>query len=67
MTPKQLKAIRTKLDLTQLELGRRLELGGPRPDRVIRRWEAGTTKISGPAAVALRYMSRELKSSSAKI
>lgn len=64
MTPDELKTIRTKLKLSQKELGQKLELGGPRPDRVIRRWEAGDAKISGPASVALRFMVSALSSTS---
>lgn len=56
MTAAQLRALRAALKLTQFELGRVLYLRGPHPDRVIRRWEAGTTDISGPVKKALEMI-----------
>ncbi len=54
MKDSEVEAIRTKLGLTQLELGRKLELSGPRPDRTIRLWEKNG--VTGPPAVALRLL-----------
>lgn len=55
MTKDELRAAREKLGLSTAKLARVLQLGTG-GDRTVRRWEAGHTQISGPAAVALRYM-----------
>ena len=54
MKAAEVEAIRTKLGLTQLELGQRLELKGDHPDRTIRLWEKNG--VTGPPAVALRLL-----------
>lgn len=54
MTADELRAIRTSLGLTQLELGRWLLLSGEQPGHTIRMWEMGKRPITGPVAVALR-------------
>lgn len=59
LTAAQLRALRAALKLTQYELGRKLYLSGPHPDRVIRRWEAGTVEISGPAIKALEMIAKD--------
>ena len=53
MTPEQIKSARQQLGLSQAALARILGLAD---DRIIRRWEAGTVAITGPARLAIRYM-----------
>lgn len=59
MTPEDITAARKALGMTAAALGRALELGGRDPGQQVLRWEAGRTKILGPARVALRYMLAE--------
>lgn len=65
MTKEELKSIRAFLGLTQRQLGEKLRLSGPHPDRTIRKWEAGNAKISGPATIALDYMMKDATKSKA--
>ena len=53
MTPEQIKSARQQLGLSQAALARILGLAD---DRIIRRWEAGTVAITGPARLCLRYL-----------
>ena len=53
MTPKQFKAARRELDLTQNGMAQALGIAS---DRTVRRWEAGERDIPGPAIVAIAYM-----------
>ena len=53
MTPKQFKAARRKLGLSQSALAQAL---GVKSDRTIRRWEAGTQDIPGAAILAVKYL-----------
>ena len=50
--PKELRALLKKLDISQMELARRLGVDG----RTVRRWLAGEAKIPGPARVAILAM-----------
>jgi len=53
MTPTELKAIRARLQLTQLELGQWLGIEGRDPGHTVRMWEIGKRGISGPITVLL--------------
>ncbi len=57
MTPREFKAIRLRLGMTQAELGRVLGLKPEKPDHSVRMWETGRRPISGPVALCLSYMS----------
>lgn len=57
MKGSELKSIRSKLELSQRELGLKIGLSGDNIARTIRRWETGETEISGPAAILIRQMS----------
>jgi DNA-binding transcriptional regulator YiaG len=57
MKASEVAEIRKALGLTQLELGQKLELSGPRPDRTVRNWESDG--VTGPVAVALRLLLKE--------
>lgn len=59
MKASEVAAIRNALGLTQLELGQKLELSGPRPDRTVRNWESDG--VTGPAAVALRLLLKDFE------
>lgn len=54
MGPKQLRATLRKLDMTQMELARRLGVDG----RTVRRWLAGAAPIPGPVRAALQCMAQ---------
>lgn len=57
MTADELRAIRAELGLSTLAFGRdALELDGNWQGRTIRRYEAGTSPIPGPVAVASRLL-----------
>ena len=56
MTPREIKAAREKLGLTQQALAMALQVSS---GRVIRGWESGEVSIPGPAIVALRFMLRD--------
>lgn len=55
MTPDEVKAARKTLGLSAKGLAEELRLGKD-GGRTVRRWEAGTTPISGPASVAIELM-----------
>lgn len=55
MQPSDLKAARQALGLSQAGLAERLRMG-PNGERTVRRWENGTTPVSGPASVAIEMM-----------
>ena len=57
MTPKQLKAIRAKLGLSQAQLADKL---GVHP-RTMRRWELGEREISGPVEHLIRIIAINMK------
>jgi DNA-binding transcriptional regulator YiaG len=50
MTPEQFQSALDRLELSQLEASRRLEVDG----RTVRRWIAGDREIPGPVRVLLR-------------
>lgn len=50
MTPEEFRALRERLGLSQEKLARRLDVS----QNTVARWESGSRKISGPAAVLLR-------------
>ena len=58
MTPEQARLIRRQLRLTQAQLATVLGLAAENGDRTVRAWEDGTKRVTGPAAVALAYMSQ---------
>jgi DNA-binding transcriptional regulator YiaG len=58
MTPKEVAAARAGLGMTLEQLADALRLDRPYGKDVVRSWEKGRRPISGPAAVALRYMLR---------
>lgn len=55
MTPAEIKASRLRLGLTQAQLAERMRLGKD-GKRIVRGWEKGERKPSGPVLVALGYM-----------
>ena len=55
MTPEQVREARQRLGLTQSQLADVLRLGGD-GKRLVRRWEAGETRVSGPASVAIEAL-----------
>lgn len=55
MTADQFRAARAKLGLSSAKLAQLLRMGHW-GGRTIRRWEAGHSPISGPAAVAVEAM-----------
>ena len=55
MTPAELKAARKKLGMSAAELADVLLLGRG-GGRSIRRWEAGDSRIPGPAEVAINLL-----------
>ena len=59
MTPIEIKAVRLRLGMTQAQLAARLRLGKD-GRRIVRGWEKGERKPSGPVTVALEYMLAEL-------
>ena len=60
MTPQELKDARKRLGLTQSQLAAKLGLSEANGDNTVRKWEAGSREISGPVAVAIAYMLRDL-------
>ena len=50
MTPKEFRAIRRTLRLSQNDLARKL---GVSDGRTVRRWESGERKISGPIEILI--------------
>jgi DNA-binding transcriptional regulator YiaG len=46
LTPDQIRSIRKRLGLTQVEIARRIGLGGQHPGDTFRAWEAGRQPIS---------------------
>lgn len=58
MTPREVKACRQRLGLSQSELAERLRMGA-NGERQVRRWETGEVPISGPASVALECLLKE--------
>lgn len=55
MAPDRIKEIRSRLGLSQRALAEELRLGA-NGARTVRRWEAGSAPISGPASKALELM-----------
>ena len=55
MTPATLRTARTTLGLSTAGLAKLLRMGTD-GGRHVRRWEAGTTPISGPASVAIEAL-----------
>lgn len=53
MTPKQFKAARKKLGLSQSEMADALAIKDP---RTIRRYESGEREISGPVALLIERL-----------
>jgi DNA-binding transcriptional regulator YiaG len=53
--PEELKALRTRLKLTQVELAKKLKVDVA----TISRWERGTRKIHNPEEMALRVIEKE--------
>jgi transcriptional regulator with XRE-family HTH domain len=60
MTPDELKSARYRLGMTQAQLAKALELGKD-GNRAVRRWERAERPISGPVAVAVRFMLADLE------
>ena len=58
MTGAEVKAARVQLKLSQQQLADALELSPDHGRRAVGRWEDGSKPVSGPAAVAIRYMLR---------
>lgn len=56
MTPKQLKAARKKLGMTQKTLGETLGLRSKEPGRTVRLWEAGVHPVPGPVELAVKAL-----------
>ena len=56
MTSEEVKSARTQLGLSQQQLADALELSPDHGRRAVGRWEDGSKPVSGPAAVAIRYM-----------
>lgn len=54
-TPDQFRLAREHLGYTQSEFGKLLELGSY-PDRSVRRWETGVSRIPRSAAIVLEAM-----------
>jgi DNA-binding transcriptional regulator YiaG len=54
-TPDEFRLAREKLGYTQCEFGEMLELG-KYPDRSVRRWELGDSRIPRAAAIVLEAM-----------
>lgn len=54
-SPEQFRLARERLGYTQYELGTLLELG-KFPDRSVRRWEIGDSRIPRSAAIVLEAM-----------
>lgn len=50
MTPSEIVAIRRRTGLTQAQFAKALRLG-PQGGRTVRRWEAGKTRLPGPASI----------------
>lgn len=61
MTGDQLRALRTKLGLSQADLARELYLTGTDPARTIRRWENEEVEITGPARKAFELIARNAR------
>lgn len=57
----QIQKIRNKMGLTQDQLADKLMLAPESGGRTVRRWENGTTPITGPANVALSYIFKEFR------
>ena len=53
--PEELKALRTRLKLTQAQLAKKLKVDVA----TISRWERGTRKIHNPEEMALRVIEKE--------
>lgn len=56
MTPKQLRAARRKLGMTQAELGKALHYKGGRGQVAVSMMERGKQHISWPVGVAVGYL-----------
>lgn len=56
MTPIEIIAARKQLGLSQADLADALGLAPITGRRAVGRWEDGSVPISGPAALAIRYM-----------
>ena len=59
MTPRDLRAARKALGLTQAGLASRLRLSEKNGDRSIRVWEQDGNTVPGPVQVAVEYMLKE--------
>lgn len=59
MTPRDLRAARKQLGLTQSGLAARLRLSEKNGDRSIRIWEQDGNTVPGPVQVAVEYMLKE--------
>lgn len=57
MTPKQFKAAREKLGLSQAKLAEKIRVSG---SRTIRRWERSEREIPGPVQILIERMVDEL-------
>jgi DNA-binding transcriptional regulator YiaG len=55
MTPRELKACRKRLGLSQAELAEVLRMGA-NGGRTVRRWELGEVPVTGPASVAIELL-----------
>lgn len=53
MTPAKFKAHRIQLGLTQVQMGRALDMNGPSGARLVRRWENGEARIPRLLPLAL--------------
>lgn len=58
VTPVEVKAARLRLGMTQAQLAAYIELGKD-GRRIVRGWEKGERRPSGPVCVLLRYMLRD--------
>tara|TARA_R110002126_G_C10343017_1_gene490969 strand:+ start:567 stop:764 length:198 start_codon:yes stop_codon:yes gene_type:complete len=56
MNADEIRAARHQLGLSQVALADALGLSPLNGRRAISRWEDGTVPVSGPAALAIRYM-----------
>lgn len=56
MTAAELLAHRRALGLSQPQLARALGLKGDNGARTVRRWESGDQAITGPVALAVRFL-----------
>ena len=58
MTPEEIRAARTALGFTQLQLANALGLMGPRAERTVEDWEGGRRKPPAYLKLALEYLAR---------